>query len=53
MWDNCRVVYIYPALPTPTVEQSAEGYGWVCRELNRLGITSADEVLTHTELFND
>jgi predicted amidohydrolase YtcJ len=43
MWDNCRVVYIFPALPTPTIEESVEGYRWVCEYLNALGITSADE----------
>ncbi len=43
MWDNCRVVYIFPAIPRPTIEQQVEGYRWVCQYLNRLGIGSADE----------
>jgi predicted amidohydrolase YtcJ len=43
MWDNCRVVFIFPALPKPTVEQLVDGYQWVGAYLNRLGVTSADE----------
>jgi len=43
MWDNCRVVFIFPAIPRPTLEESVEGYEWVCQYLNRLGVTSADE----------
>lgn len=43
MWDNCRVVFIFPALPKLTVERQVEGYRWVCQYLNRLGVTSADE----------
>jgi hypothetical protein len=43
MWDNCRVVFIFPALPKQTVERQVEGYRWVCQYLNRLGVTSADE----------
>ena len=43
MWDNCRMVYIFPAIPKPTLEELVQGYEWVCQYLNRLGITSADE----------
>lgn len=43
MWDNCRVVFIFPAVPKPSLEELVQGYEWVCRYLNRLGITSADE----------
>ena len=43
MWDNCRPVYIFPALPKKTLEELVEGYRWVCQYLNRLGIASADE----------
>ncbi len=43
MWDNCRVVFIFPSIPRATLEESVEGYEWVCRYLNRLGVTSADE----------
>jgi predicted amidohydrolase YtcJ len=43
MWDNCRVVFVFPSIPKPTVEQSVGGYRWVCQFLNSLGITSADE----------
>ena len=43
MWDNCRAVFIFPAIPKPTLEELVEGYEWVCQYLNGLGITSADE----------
>lgn len=43
MWDNCRAVFVLPAIPKPTLEELVEGYEWVCQYLNRLGITSADE----------
>jgi predicted amidohydrolase YtcJ len=43
MWDNCRVVFIFPALPKISVEQLVEGYRYVGQYLNRLGVTSADE----------
>jgi predicted amidohydrolase YtcJ len=43
MWDNCRVVFIFPALPKVSVEQLVDGYRYVGEYLNRLGVTSADE----------
>jgi predicted amidohydrolase YtcJ len=43
MWDNCRVTFVFPALPKTSLQQAVEGYEWVCRYLNRLGVTSADE----------
>jgi predicted amidohydrolase YtcJ len=46
MWDNCRVVFVFPNLPKPTVAGLAEDFGWVCQYLNGLGITSADEAAT-------
>ena len=49
MWDNCRVVYIFPAITPPTLEELADGYGWACRYLNRLGVTSVDEASIRNE----
>jgi predicted amidohydrolase YtcJ len=43
MWDNCRPVYIFPALPKKSLEELVDGYRWVHQYLNALGITSADE----------
>jgi predicted amidohydrolase YtcJ len=43
MWDNCRVVFITPALPRASLEDLVEGYQYICGYLNRLGVTSADE----------
>ncbi len=49
MWDNCRVVYIFPAITPPTLEELAEGYGWACQYLNGLGVTSVDEASIRNE----
>ena len=49
MWDNCRVVYIFPTITPPTLEELADGYGWACRYLNELGITSVDEASIRNE----
>lgn len=43
MWDNCRPVYIFPALPEKSLEELVDGYTYVLQYLNRLGIGSADE----------
>jgi len=43
MWDNCRVVYVFPNIPKPTLEESVSGYHWACEYLNQFGVTSADE----------
>jgi predicted amidohydrolase YtcJ len=43
MWDNCRVTFIFPALPKLSVDDLCEGYRYVGEYLNRLGVTSADE----------
>jgi predicted amidohydrolase YtcJ len=47
MWDNCRAVFIFPNIPKPSLDETVEGYKWVCEYLNRLGITSADEAAIH------
>jgi predicted amidohydrolase YtcJ len=50
MWDNCRVVFIFPALPQTTLEEKVEDFRWVSGYLNSLGVTSADEAaLRHAD----
>jgi predicted amidohydrolase YtcJ len=48
MWDNCRTVFIHPTLPKMTNEEAIDGYEKICRYLNRLGVTSADEAAIRT-----
>ena len=43
MFDNTRTIFIRPNLPRITEDQFIEGYRWLCKELNRHGITSAYE----------
>ena len=43
MGANCRTIFIEPNLPKATEEDMAEGYRWMCKELNRHGVTSAFE----------
>ena len=43
MFDNTRVVFIRPNMPSVTEEEQMEGYRWMCGQLNACGITSAYE----------
>ena len=49
MWDNCRVVYIFPTITPPTLEELVDGYEWACQYLNGLGVTSVDEASIRNE----
>jgi predicted amidohydrolase YtcJ len=43
MWDNTRIAFIYPNIPTYGLDDLIDGYAWIQGELNRYGFTTAFE----------